>query len=459
MRMRKTITALAAVAVIVVSLLLFVACDNAKGVYEEYTIEGKDSLTVGILSDAQLTDDIDDKYSKAVISALTTLKARDVDSIIYAGDVGDTMTTGVQKNWKAIYSKVFPDGSKQPIKNFIMGNHDYWLPNFFECWDIPDNNKLRNRFTKATGESPWSHKVINGYHFINVSPTNGDMGESAYNEDMLAWADSAIQKAVKESPTKPIIVTTHHNPKTDIYGGADWGLKNLNDLLSKYPQVVSISGHIHYSMIDERSITQSNGYTAFSTQSMSYTDFESDVYELAQETGDTALNEQNPMAMIMTIKGNNINVERINAYSGEKMAADWNFDAPFTPDNKVYDNAKRASSVGDVTLSGEGTYSLTSDTLKVDFPAANAVNGQIVEYAISLYDANGYLIKPSVTDLEGYSRSELILKSDYYAVTAENMRKQIKFEFKLNNINIASVRVEAVEAWGKRSAPLILTKA
>jgi hypothetical protein len=61
------------------------------------------------------------------------------------------------------------------MKLFIMGNHDYWLSDFVKCWEIPFKGKMRRRMEKYTGESPWSHKVLNGYHFIGLSPVNGSM--------------------------------------------------------------------------------------------------------------------------------------------------------------------------------------------------------------------------------------------------------------------------------------------
>ena len=53
-----------------------------------------------------------------------------------------------------------------------MGNHDYWY--------VAQNNKEEKQklFEQKTKEKPFSHKKINGYHFINWSCENG----SLYNQ-------------------------------------------------------------------------------------------------------------------------------------------------------------------------------------------------------------------------------------------------------------------------------------
>ena len=110
---------------------------------------------------------------------------------------------------------------------------------------------IRDRYT---GESPWSHKVLNGYHFIGLSPVNGSMKDDAY-EGKLEWAEEEIQKAIAAAPDRPVFVITHNNPKDTVYTSDDYGDSKLDALFAKYPQVISISGHTHASILDERSIS------------------------------------------------------------------------------------------------------------------------------------------------------------------------------------------------------------
>ncbi len=70
-------------------------------------------------------------------------------------------------------------------------------------------------FTEATGNKPNDNKVINGYHFITVSPGSGSVDESTGKGSTqgggnysyaLDWLKNQLDEAVKEDPTKPIFV-------------------------------------------------------------------------------------------------------------------------------------------------------------------------------------------------------------------------------------------------------------
>ena len=76
-----------------------------------------------------------------------------------------------------------------------------------------------------------------------------------------------------DDPTKPIFVITHLNPIDTVYGSDAWGNADIHDVLQDYPQVISLSGHSHYTVADERSIWQGS-YTAMSTQSLDYIELE-----------------------------------------------------------------------------------------------------------------------------------------------------------------------------------------
>ena len=147
---------------------------SPKPIQEEKTVDTQ-VLRVGIISDTQLApkggSDVYDSYLKG---ALELLKQKEIHMLIHAGDYTDVGLADAYQNFKDIYEGVYP-GNSSPMKLFIMGNHDYWLSDFVKCWEIPFKGKMRRRMEKYTGESPWSHKVLNGYHFIGLSPVNGSM--------------------------------------------------------------------------------------------------------------------------------------------------------------------------------------------------------------------------------------------------------------------------------------------
>src|SRR5699024_10874739 len=101
-------------------------------------------------------------------------------------------------------------------------------------------------------------KVVNGYHFI-VLGTENFITAGTFYKSQINWLAKQLEIAHEDDPQKPIFVFHHQPIKGTIYG-SEWGF-NLNknlfyDTLSKYPQVISFSGHTHYPLEDPRIIHQ-----------------------------------------------------------------------------------------------------------------------------------------------------------------------------------------------------------
>ena len=135
---------------------------------EEMIVDtGGDTLTIGIISDTQLTENYD-KYAQNLEKSLEYIKARATDVLIFAGDYGDLGTQATADRFKSVYDGVF--GDDKPISLAVMGNHDYWLANFFDCWEIPFKSKMRGRLEGIFGDDYTTVKVINGYTFFHNFP-------------------------------------------------------------------------------------------------------------------------------------------------------------------------------------------------------------------------------------------------------------------------------------------------
>lgn len=323
-RIKFLIAAVLITTVFTTSALSLSACSSLKET--SYTLD-TDTIRVGIISDTQLTANYDG-YAENFKKSLTYLKERGIDLLIFAGDYSDLGTKDASENAKKIYDEVFEE---KPLCLAVMGNHDYWLANFVDCWEIPFKSKMRNRMYNVFGEDCTETKIINGYTFIALSPEDGSM-EGKYDTDS---AKEALDKAVKRDPSKPIFVVTHQPPVDTIKGSSFEGNGNsqLNDLFKNYPNVVSISGHLHYSMLDETNIMQKD-YTAIGTQSLSYVDF-APGYEPIGKTADI---QANPMLMYMTVKDNNVEIERIFVNDGQEYDANgrYSLSFPYDKQNAIY---------------------------------------------------------------------------------------------------------------------------
>jgi len=173
--------------------------------------------------------------------------------------VGDLTEAGYEEEYDRFMS-VYNQGDKSGVVSmFAIGNHDYW--------NGLSVKKAQQLFLKKTGmESMYYHKIVKGYHFIILATEDG-LTEGTFTKEQIKWLDEQLQVAQEDDPEKPIFVFHHQPIKGTIYG-SEWGF-NLNrdlfyDTLSKYPRVISFSGHTHYPLDDPRIIHQKD-FTAIGT--------------------------------------------------------------------------------------------------------------------------------------------------------------------------------------------------
>ena len=302
---------------------------------EFYTVGDGKNLKVGILSDSQLMPKPNQSsyeiFTLNLHKALNILYSKKVDSIIFAGDIANEGTKYGFDLFNQTYKSIFNKSSYEPILNIIMGNHDY-LGSKEESIET-----MQKKFEESIYQKPFSHKVINNFHFINWG--SEDSSDDHCNNN-ITWAREQIEFSIKNSTNEnnPIFIITHVNPKNTIYGSDMWGNQIIYDLLNNYSQIISFSGHSHYPLIDERSIFQGN-FTAIQTQSTSYLDCEYGFENgkmIKDEYGNSNLSTRNPMGIVMEINNGKINFERFSIERNETYGNPWVVDYPIEKKNFRY---------------------------------------------------------------------------------------------------------------------------
>lgn len=481
----KIITcAVTAAAIVGVSLGVHFGYSDKSFKQEEHTVDtSSHPLRVAIISDLQLPNSTDKNTHqyKSFESTLTMLKNKGMDALIIDGDFTDQGTKNAWNTYKEIYDKVMA-GEKEPIKLFVLGNHDYWLPYFKDCFEIPTPATQQKRFTKYTGEPMNSHKVINGYHFICWSSLNGTYDKCSTNKEAVR---AELDKAVKDDPNKPIFVITHLNPLNTAYGSDDWGNDDINDVLKDYPQAISISGHSHYSLIDERSIWQNN-YTALTTQSLDYIELETGKYNgsIPVDAYGKRIAEDLPACLYMTVENDKVTLERLEANSGKTLKEPWVISSPFDKPSTYTDarkNSDKAPSLDKnlgVQISNIKDVN-TKDTQKMISFKAGSDDDFVHSYRLKFYDENKKPVSFDETDYDGnvikYDEngdkisndskdyesgktkeiSELVYFSDFVE-GLENMSDNAKLRLPKNMPeNVKYIGISAIDSWGKESDEVI----
>lgn len=162
--------------------------------------------------------------------------------------VGDMTNRGVEEEYKmlnAITSRSVKDGTQVL---YCLGNHEFAA---YRSTDVTEGYKVYKEFIC---EDVDTHTVINGYHFIGVSYAS----DSKTFEGKTEWLEAEIQKAVADTPDKPIFVFQHPHPTMTVFGSINWSSLEIKKVLMKYPQVIDFSGHSHYAANDPRSINQTS---------------------------------------------------------------------------------------------------------------------------------------------------------------------------------------------------------
>ena len=308
---------------------------------KEYTIGDSKTLKIGVIGDTQLISLSDSnkfylQFSQNFKKSLEILKEKKINVLIIDGDITNVGYIEGYDNFLAQFNSVYGDEKKEniPILNLIMGNHDYWTLNGLD-YSNKNNKEKQKLFEEKTKEKPYTHKIINGYHFINWSCDNASL-YTPFND--YSWFLKQIDIAIKDNDKKPIFVTTHFPPEDTVYGSEEWGEKNLNKYFEKYPQIINFSGHSHFSLIDERSIYQKD-YTAIQTQSLSYIELEEGKVNGTipkDEYGEEMISAKNCMGLICDVNDSKVAIKRISFEKNEFYGDDWIVDIPIDKKNFRY---------------------------------------------------------------------------------------------------------------------------
>lgn len=220
----------------------------------------KPLLKVAVLSDIQHYDQPGDWAYGNFEKALAMLKTQSPEAMIIAGDLVENATSpDAFKSYRSLINKYFPD---RPLPLVICaGNHDVhstpvrplenMLKLFCDNLAIPHDNPLL--------------QFIGGYAFITVH----DAREKEFADSTLQKLKTLLDKAAAFDQQKPIFVVTHYPPANTVIASQPDRMSKLRQILNNYPQVVSLSGHTHYPLEDERCIWQKE-FTALTTSTLSY---------------------------------------------------------------------------------------------------------------------------------------------------------------------------------------------
>lgn len=180
------------------------------------------------------------------------------DALLVAGDFSNHGVIEEIGPFKAVLDAELDETTQRVL---CMGNHEFYGGNR-ELWEKTFETSANRR------------REINGYQFITISPQKGTCNENDYVY-LLDWLEENLKAATEADPSKPVFVVQHYHVRDTVYGSEDKpgdfhaGVRDLTELLAKYPQVFHISGHSHIPSYDPRAVWQGD-FTCVGTGSLSY---------------------------------------------------------------------------------------------------------------------------------------------------------------------------------------------
>ena len=185
------------------------------------------------------------------------------DVVVSAGDMNDTGRDEAAVAW----FKARCDARLGVLPHVAcIGNHELAF--------VPASERAartsavcRKEFCSIFGDPPELviRKTIGGYDFISLSLDDSE----CYHEPELAALARELKAAVARDGAKPIFVVSHYHPFDTVNDSRTKRSGRLREILTPYPQVISLSGHTHCPLQDPRSIWQ-GAITAIETSTLCY---------------------------------------------------------------------------------------------------------------------------------------------------------------------------------------------
>ena len=426
--------------------------DSAKKTFDENNVV----LSFGAISDIHITGNNDDSVSK-FRAALTQLKVaaakhdkNGLDAITIAGDIADTGKAS-QVN---MFAKLIKNSG---IENVMLtpGNHDHSgdaVATLKYYIDTMGEKYYKNDVDSTMINKGARHCVLNGVHFILIEPAQYG-NNCPYSKDVLTWLDSTLKKITKEDPNAYVFIYTHPMIYDTCYGSdlpdGWWYTTDLTNILSKYPQAVTFSGHLHFPINDERSIMQTK-FTSLGCGSVRYLAIDRGFSNMASATVPYDAHSVSSGLLVQIDANGNLRITRMDFSNKTTFKEPWEISYPTEDGSHLTKYGKdRAESNKAPTLTGTPELDVTVS------PATNIISGATLTIPAGSDDDLVHHYEVTVKNKTMGITSTYKYLSDFYRHSQPSgMAKTLSFPLDITLAGEYTIEVVAVDSWDAKSTKI-----
>ena len=380
------------------------AIKNLKVTYSCYNEPVNNTMKAIAIGDVHISSDTNTQQHLS--KTLQYVIDNDIDLVLFNGD---TVNISPDENYDILDGILedkfgsIPAGDR-PTFFFTMGNHEFYPTDncaHEETVYAREHARFRALVNKwmpiqiEENENIYSI-VVDGITFIAAFPgidstwINSQSqlvylaaaGEFSNND--LSKLEAKLDAANALDSSKPIVVMTHW-PWGETYGGPNYGVGSASEIaamkavLGKYPQVVNLTSHTHFSNLHDRDIGQST-YTTINVGTHCYGKYVSDCEEdeygdliryeniasrrIANDTQASAQHGKTHFGLGFSFEQNQLLVNRINFdkgtnYSHGTFTIPYGITAANKADKFYYSTGKRSGP--SFTFSGNDNLVVTAE--------------------------------------------------------------------------------------------------
>ncbi len=269
-----------------------------------------------------------DRMALALKKSYELVSGEEYNTVDVLCVVGDFANRGTETQMQA-FKKTLDEGMNYDETQLVISvaSHEYNL-------DAGGVEAAYEKLVRIFGEQPDTHKVINGFHFISVSPSHS----CRFNDEKCNWVAEQLKIAAADDPQKPIFFFQHPHISGTVSGSVNWGEDDMTPILMNYPQIIDFSGHSHAPINDPRSIHQQH-FTCLGTGTLSY--FELDEFDKVYGTHPPENHVAAQMLIVEADAENRVRVYPYDLITENFFPMVHKIDEPSNPDSFLYTDEKR----------------------------------------------------------------------------------------------------------------------